>query len=374
MSLVPQEIRADDEQITIVRAWPRSVSSTELRLRVEGRDDEGRLRAGTLDLRRDPTPGQPWAVHRARLAPFATDDALPGLQGLPGDLVVHRVGRRAVVRRSDDYVKVVRPDRVAPLLRAHDTGAHLVARAGWGAPHAEEVPDRPGAVSLPTMPGVPMHDLAAEADVRVVRRAWRTFSAGWPRIVRGEETPALPLHAAAAEAELTEQAVHRALTAWAPPADVRERILRRLADVRSALLTGAGPTRSPSHRDLHDKQILVGERLSLLDLDTAALAEPELDLANLLEHVLLRGRQGLWSGEAVTAGVDGVVAAASALGADGSRLAAYRAATRLRIASIYIFRPRWSAQAQEWLATDVDESSLIEVSRCGHPRLGAWTT
>ena len=370
MSLVPREVRADDEQITIGRAWPRSVSSTELRLRVEGRDDEGRLRAGTLDLRRDPTPGQPWAVHRARLAPFATDDALPGLQGLPGHLVVHRVGRRAVVRRSDDYVKVVRPDRVASLLRAHDTGAHLAARAGWGAPHAEEVPDRPGAVSLPTMPGVPMHDLAAVADVRVLRRAWRTFAAGWPRIVDGDATPQLPVHDAVAEADLTAEAVHRAIAACPAPPDARAAILPRLEDVRAALLTDPGPARCPSHRDLHDKQILVGERLSLLDLDTAALAEPELDLANLLEHVLLRGRQGTWSEAAVAAGVDGVSGAASTIGADPRRLAAYRAATRLRIASIYLFRPRWSAQAQEWLTTDVDEGPLIDISPSGHQPLG----
>ena len=43
-----------------------------------------------------------------------------------------------------------------------------------------------------------------------------------------------------------------------------------------------------AHRDLHDGQFLVdGGTIALLDFDLLARAEPELDVANLLEHVLV---------------------------------------------------------------------------------------
>jgi hypothetical protein len=50
------------------------------------------------------------------------------------------------------------------------------------------------------------------------------------------------------------------------------------------------------HRDLYEEQILVGERVGLIDVDDAALGPPELDLGNLLAHAALLERhrgQGL---------------------------------------------------------------------------------
>ena len=47
------------------------------------------------------------------------------------------------------------------------------------------------------------------------------------------------------------------------------------------------------HRDLYEEQILVGERIGLIDLDDVALGPPELDLGNLLAHLeLLELRSG----------------------------------------------------------------------------------
>ena len=47
------------------------------------------------------------------------------------------------------------------------------------------------------------------------------------------------------------------------------------------------------HRDLYEEQLLVGDRIGLIDLDDAALGPPELDLGNLLGHVeLLALRSG----------------------------------------------------------------------------------
>jgi aminoglycoside phosphotransferase (APT) family kinase protein len=47
------------------------------------------------------------------------------------------------------------------------------------------------------------------------------------------------------------------------------------------------------HRDLYEEQLLIGNRVGLIDLDDAALGPPELDLGNLLAHVdLLALRNG----------------------------------------------------------------------------------
>jgi Ser/Thr protein kinase RdoA (MazF antagonist) len=47
------------------------------------------------------------------------------------------------------------------------------------------------------------------------------------------------------------------------------------------------------HGDLHDGQVLLGDRVGLIDLDKAAIGPPELDIGNLLAHVdLLSLRSG----------------------------------------------------------------------------------
>jgi aminoglycoside phosphotransferase (APT) family kinase protein len=45
------------------------------------------------------------------------------------------------------------------------------------------------------------------------------------------------------------------------------------------------------HRDLYEEQVLVGERVGLIDVDDAAVGPPELDLGNLLAHVQLLERR-----------------------------------------------------------------------------------
>lgn len=101
------------------------------------------------------------------------------------------------------------------------------------------------------------------------------------------------------------------------------------------------------HRDLHDQQLLFdGARLGLLALDTAALGEPELDLANLSVHLELRATQGLLDPALRAAGQEAVTVVSRALGADPARLALHAEATRLRLACVYAFRPRWRTLAQ----------------------------
>jgi Ser/Thr protein kinase RdoA (MazF antagonist) len=68
------------------------------------------------------------------------------------------------------------------------------------------------------------------------------------------------------------------------------------------------------HRDLYEEQILLGERVGLIDLDDAALGPPELDVGNLLAHLDLLelpgnadvqvGREALLEGYAERAALD----------------------------------------------------------------------
>lgn len=116
-----------------------------------------------------------------------------------------------------------------------------------------------------------------------------------------------------------------------------ERRLDALANAAARL--PRGPL-VPSHRDFYDKQVLVGgARDFLLDLDTACLAEPELDAGNFVAHLELRELQGR------LADPDGAAAeflahyAAAAGAPDPARLDFYRSCTRLRLACVYSVRP-----------------------------------
>ena len=74
----------------IRRGWPH-VDGT---LTFEQHDDSGRIRAGRIN--------PDGSIH---LADFAVDPALPSLEPpASGDLVVHRLGRRAVII-NDTYVR-----------------------------------------------------------------------------------------------------------------------------------------------------------------------------------------------------------------------------------------------------------------------------
>lgn len=105
-----------------------------------------------------------------------------------------------------------------------------------------------------------------------------------------------------------------------------------------------GPGRSvPSHRDFHDKQVLVnGASAAILDLDMACLADAELDVGNLLAHLRLRVRQG-WAASDRTAR-NAFLGAYRQVNADvdPERIAFYEACARLRLACVYALRPRWA--------------------------------
>lgn len=121
-----------------------------------------------------------------------------------------------------------------------------------------------------------------------------------------------------------------------------------LHEAASAALVALPPADEvPTHRDLHDGQLLVaGEHPVLLDFDLLVRSDPGLDPANLTAHLQLRVLQGLFG--ATQRGADlGAHAFLDGLGEPldaefTRRLRAYQVATFLRLALLYSVRPRWT--------------------------------
>ena len=101
-----------------------------------------------------------------------------------------------------------------------------------------------------------------------------------------------------------------------------------------------------AHRDLHDGQLLWdGTDLSLLDLDTAAMAEAALDLGNLWAHadlMAVRGRIGPEAHARVRGLLDDL---ARTLPVTEQRLETYYRSSALRLVFVHAFRPA----AHRWL-------------------------
>jgi hypothetical protein len=351
------------------------VTSRGRRLLIEGTDGAGRVRAARLDLAPAAAGGPPTSL---RVAAPGRDERLPDLEraAAGGVVVVHRHGRRAVVRRADRFVKVVRTGRADELAARAAQGRHLAATAGFGAPAV--LGSSSGRVDFTVLPGRSLHELGREATDEQWRHWWDAWSERWPLLAR-----ALPRggteHDLALPAYRREDEV-RTLRAWVEKAaafDVLSETdeLRRVTErVAGGLLEGLPDPLVVSHRDLHDKQLLAdGDDLGLLDFDTVSLAEPALDLANLAVHARLRAAQGWWSQDRAEVVGGAVHRAARDLGVAPHRVSAYAAATRLRLACVYAFRPRYRDLAAEW-ARKVDENTLTRVSSPPQIVRGAWET
>ncbi len=333
---VPAAVTDGEDVVTVSRAWPGRDHGV---VTVEGRDQRGRLRAGTV-LRRA-------GEEEVRLLAPGTDGRLPALAGLldgaGADLVVHRAGRRAVVRHAGGYTKVVRPGRAGTVAEASLAGRALALAAGLAAPDVLDADD--SSVTSAVLPGRPVHELADDAGWGGV---WEAWASAWTRLQDLGDGAAggLAPHTDEHEAQVVRRWAARAGGAGVLPevwAVRAERVARRLEEQD-------GPRRLvPTHRDLHDKQLLWdGAELGVLDLDTACLAAPELDPANLAVHADLRRAQGLWSGEAAEVVVRAARGAAEGSGADAARVEVAELATVVRLACVYAFRPPWRDEVLAW--------------------------
>ena len=103
----------------------------------------------------------------------------------------------------------------------------------------------------------------------------------------------------------------------------------------------------PTHRDLHDGQLLqTPDGLALLDFDLMCLADPELDPANFLAHLVLRGLQShdKDSERGVQACGKKFLDGLNAFEREGfwERLRFYQATSFCRLALVYSLRPKWT--------------------------------
>jgi aminoglycoside/choline kinase family phosphotransferase len=324
--------------MSIRRAWPRSGR----RLTFEAVDEYGRLRAGMIE-----------DGGKATVAGFRTDPALPGLGEVDGKLLVHRYKRRAVLRSEDGtrYTKVLAPGKAATVAGQSALMHQAGTRAGFAVP--EVTGSGLDHVVFAALAGTSLHELGGADTLDTWNRAWQQWAQRWPSLVRDSAgVQELPLHDGAAEAATVRKWVAHLLDFGALDADPAA--VRSLTDELCGALserTGRGQA-GLAHRDLHDKQLLYGAdsaSLGLLDFDTAALAEPALDLANLAVHLRLRADQATVTAAARKTAEAAVAAAAGELLVPARRLHLYTVATELRLVCVYAFRPQWQQLAQSWM-------------------------
>ena len=306
------------------RAWPATQDSGPASVSIECVDGQGRLRAGHVTMGGAPD-----------LLPYASDPALPTLSTqLTGRLVVHRAGRRAVVMEASRVRKMVRSHKAASLVRAHTTAASVLQVTGLRMPRILGNGD--DVVDLELLPGRSLDELG-DAGLP----GWQRLTDSWSRL--GEREADLPVHGPRQEAEV--------LRRWLPSArrygviDQQDLLHEQVVDTCLSLREGS-ETHVITHRDLHDGQLLWdGTDLSLLDLDTAAMAEAALDLGNLWAHadlMAVRGRLGPEAHCRVRGLLDDL---ARALPVTAQRLETYYRSSALRLVFVHAFRP----SSHQWL-------------------------
>jgi hypothetical protein len=291
--------------------------------------------------------------YRVLLQTGGADRRLPGLAPLlarPGStLLVHRPEERAVVRLagspSPTYARAVRPARLESLVSAVEH-ARGVADGAFTTPLLREVDRGSGVGVFESLPGAPLHELLGSDEALsrapTIGRALRTLHAA---DVRPETEP----HGPDAEARVLWMWVGR-LSRYA--ASLARPVSEAAAVVADALRPERPVRPAPAHRDLHDKQIFLdgGPSVGLLDFDTLAAAEPALDLANLLVHLELRALQGDCDPGWARRMAEGLLEGYGTKWPGEDRLSAYADATRVRLACVYAFRPRWSGVSEALLS------------------------
>jgi hypothetical protein len=303
----------------------------------------------------------------AVLAPFLADPKLPALAKAAalGTVVVHRPARRAVIRMSDGsrFIKVVREGKAQAVVQAAARGTAFAGVFRLPA----IVDSTRDTVHFEAVRGRTVHDLGADTTIGSGEwdTLWSEWASAWSAAAGASASTTADASMASSGASCLTSPSHppqaevhtvrtwAAHARWMAPTPAAAELITKTADRVVDLILGSEPDPLvASHRDLHDKQMLwyPGDRLGLLDLDTATRAEAALDLGNLTAHLVLRHRQGLWSAARTASAVDVVRTVAVDLGVSPVRFAAYERAAAFRIACVYAFRPRWAAMASEMQA------------------------
>lgn len=257
--------------------------------------------------------------------------------GSAPQVVSYKPLRRCVLRNRDGrFVKLLRPESAAEVASIYRSIASTPLLGSMEVAIPESVDTSEGLLVWPGSPGGPLLDDCTQSEIadRMQRVGF-----GLGRL-QGIDVPWQRRHRAADELATLATWVEAAAGAF-PAASKSLRIT-------SNAIAGAAPDETgapvvPAHRDFHDGQLLAaGERVTLLDLDTASLAAPELDVANFLAHLRLRSLQRedfRWQ-EAAHAFLAGR-SESRAVALDSARLQWYDASTLLRLACVHAFRPFW---------------------------------
>lgn len=338
----PQQIADPEGLLTLRRAWPLPEGGDESRELAVELTDGARIRAGW------------WGREGLQLLGVGQDPVLQDLGQLAGgadgaqkaELISHRPEKRAVVRtRSSpldepaaaEFIKVVPKGKAAKIL---DGIGRAEPFAGpFRTP--EVLHHTSSTVTFAALDGTTLHhpgELTAEQWVQ----AWSQVCQAW---AIATETPRPASSSALVHRASAEIGVLRhwfTLTRrYLPDAEQAERSL----EIISRQLSQLNPDRlAPSHRDLHDKQLLWSPDTGpgLLDVDTACLADPALDLGNLRAHAQLRQMQRLWhpgESETVRFCIDEV---AEQCGVPRESVVVYERAALFRLGLVYAVRPQYA--------------------------------
>jgi aminoglycoside phosphotransferase (APT) family kinase protein len=189
----------------------------------------------------------------------------------------HKPGRRLTVRargpRGTVIVKAYASERASVV-------ADRVAALSAGPPEPVvpavlDVDPDLQLVVLSDVPGRPLREALLEGDLSTCARAGVALGR-WHAAWRAVPPGALQAHTAEREVEILRA---RAGAASPPVAEAFANALPHL--------TGPWTCTTVVHRDLYEEQVLVDERVGLIDLDDAAVGPPELDVGNLVAHVEL---------------------------------------------------------------------------------------
>jgi Phosphotransferase enzyme family len=210
---------------------------------------------------------------------------LEPIVGAPVELrqLTHRPGRRRTLRATGPVrtaiVKLYAPDCAAAV--AARVSALASVPPGVTVPRVLLSDPELHMVVFSEVRGDPLSGALLARDAAACRCAGAAVGS-WHRSWKGRAPEPLNPHGADRELAI----LHR--YARVAPPRVAEPVRNAAAD-----LGEPWDCSTVVHRDLHDEQILLGDRVGLIDLDKAAGGPPELDVGNLLAHAdLLSLRSG----------------------------------------------------------------------------------
>jgi Ser/Thr protein kinase RdoA (MazF antagonist) len=187
----------------------------------------------------------------------------------------HKPGRRLTLRargpRGSAIVKIYQSDRVARVAERISSLADGPAEPEIASVLAVDVAER--VLVLSDLAGAPLREAVLEADESECRRAGAAI-ASWHRAWAAERPAALSEHTIEDELAVL---VDRAALA---PREIGARVAEAVPGLRDAWMP-----ETVVHRDLYEEQVLLGERVGMIDLDDVALGPPELDVGNLVAHL-----------------------------------------------------------------------------------------